>query len=116
MLEERNGKVSKKFGHDNPIKYAVVVSSINNFNARLLQLTLHEKGMVAAKSQLIQGPRIKLKNNSYHSSHPMKFVRTKQAQPGTELGSFIPVNENSIENHISSVGNIFTEREEQGYN
>ena len=42
----------------------------------------------------------------------MKFVRTKQAQPGTELGSFIPVNEN----HISSVGNIFTEREEQGYN
>ena len=46
----------------------------------------------------------------------MKFVRTKQAQPGTELGSFISVNENSIENHISSVGNILTEREEQGYN
>ena len=41
----------------------------------------------------------------------MKFVRTKQAQPGTELGSFIPVNENSIENHISSVGNILTLRE-----
>ena len=47
----------------------------------------------------------------------MKLVCTKQAQPGTELGSFIiPVNENSIENHISSVGNILTEREEQGYN
>ena len=46
----------------------------------------------------------------------MKFVRTKQAQPGTELGSFIPVNEKSIENHISSVGDILTEREEQGYN
>ena len=46
----------------------------------------------------------------------MKFVRTKQAQPGTELGSLIPVSENSIENHISSVGNILTEREEQGYN
>ena len=46
----------------------------------------------------------------------MKFVRTKQAQPGTELASFIPVNENSIENQILSVGNILTEREEQGYN
>ena len=46
----------------------------------------------------------------------MKFVRTKQAQPGTELGSFTPVNENSTENQISSVGNILTEREEQGYN
>ena len=65
MLKKEKEKISKKFGYGNPIKYAVVVSSINNFNARrLLQLTLHEKEMVAAKSQLIQGPRINLKNYS----------------------------------------------------
>ena len=58
-MKKEKERYVKKFGHDNPIKYDVVVSSINNFNARLLKLTLHEKEMVAAKSQLIQGPRIK---------------------------------------------------------
>ena len=64
LLKKEKERYVKKFGHDNPIKYAVVVSSMNNFKARLLQFTLHEKEMVAAKSQLIQGPQIKLKNYS----------------------------------------------------
>ena len=63
-MKKEGERYVRKFGHDNPIKYAVVVSSMNNFNARLLQLTLHEKEMIVAKSQLIQGPRIKLKNYS----------------------------------------------------
>ena len=73
--------------------------------------------MIAAKSQLLRykdhGSNWKITGNLMASTRCNLYVQSEH----NEVNSvYLYLNENSIENHISLVGNILTKREQQGYN